>query len=238
MQIIILTAGRGIRISSMTNNRPKTLIEIQSRPILDYILSALQSINYSEIIIVGGYKIEKLRDFLASASYPKILLIENSDYLKGSILTILAAKKHIHEDFLLLNADHIIPAELFKKMVQEKSGITIGCDFDRKLGHDDMKVKLNDRKQLVAMDKQLIDYDCGYIGMTYCSSSLKDVYFKVLEDILLMNEGETKNVEFIINTLAKTQSINICNLSNVGWLEIDTNEDLKNARSRITFLEK
>ena len=95
MQIIVLAAGRGVRISSMTNSRPKTLITIQDRPILDYILSALQSIDYTEIIIVGGYKIEALQAFLDMIPYKKIRLIENSDYLKGSILTILAAKKYI-----------------------------------------------------------------------------------------------------------------------------------------------
>ncbi len=236
MQIIILAAGRGIRISSMTNDRPKTLIEINGRFILDYILRALESIKYSEVIIVGGYKIEKLRESLAAAQYPKIRLIENSDYLRGSILTILAAKKYITEDFLILNADHIIPQALLKKIAQENRGITIGCDFDRKLGADDMKVKLNEKKELVAMDKQLIDYDCGYIGMTYCSSSAKDDYFKTLDDILRMDEGESKNVEFVINTLAKTKSVRACDLSNVGWLEIDTDEDLQNAHSKINNL--
>ncbi len=236
MQIVILAAGRGIRISSMTNSRPKTLIEIQGRPILDYILSTLQAINYSEIIIVGGYKIGKLQAFLQTRSYQKIRLIENNDYLKGSVLTILAAKKYIKEEFLLLNADHIIPAALLKKMSQEKSGITIGCDFDRKLGPDDMKVKLDSKKHVSTMDKQLIDYDCGYIGMTYCSFSMKDFYFEALDTILKMNDGEAKNVEFIISTLAKTQSINICDLSNVGWLEIDNNKDLQTARSKINHL--
>jgi choline kinase len=104
------------------------------------------------------------------------------------------------------------------------------CDFDRSLGNDDMKVKLTSDKRVKAISKQLTDFDCGYIGMTYVDSSREGLYREMISKVI-DRFGEKAVVENILQILAETGEFApyICDLSGFGWYEVDTEEDLMRA---------
>jgi L-glutamine-phosphate cytidylyltransferase len=56
LRAIILAAGRGSRMGEMTDNRPKCLVELQGKPLLEWQLSALHAAGIEKIAIVTGYK--------------------------------------------------------------------------------------------------------------------------------------------------------------------------------------
>ncbi len=60
MKAIILAAGRGSRLQGLTDQKPKCLVELDGRPLLDYQLEALRNAGISEIGIVTGYRKETL----------------------------------------------------------------------------------------------------------------------------------------------------------------------------------
>ncbi len=60
MKAIILAAGRGCRMKHLTDERPKCLVELHGRPLLDWQLEALRGAGISDIAIVTGYKRELL----------------------------------------------------------------------------------------------------------------------------------------------------------------------------------
>jgi choline kinase len=60
MKAIILAAGRGSRMKNMTNERPKCLVELRGKALLDWQLEALRAAGITEIAIVTGYKRELL----------------------------------------------------------------------------------------------------------------------------------------------------------------------------------
>lgn len=60
MKAIILAAGRGSRMKQMTDERPKCLVELRGKPLLEWQLEALRAAGISEIGIVTGYKREML----------------------------------------------------------------------------------------------------------------------------------------------------------------------------------
>jgi choline kinase len=60
MRAIILAAGRGSRMKSLTDDRPKCLIELRGKPLLEWQLWALRDAGINEIAIVTGYKRELL----------------------------------------------------------------------------------------------------------------------------------------------------------------------------------
>lgn len=62
MKAIILAAGRGSRMKSLTDERPKCMVELRGRTLLDWQLEALRSAGIREIAIVTGYKRELLAD--------------------------------------------------------------------------------------------------------------------------------------------------------------------------------
>ena len=60
MKAIILAAGRGSRMKSLTDEQPKCLIELRGKTLLEWQLGALREAGIAEIGIVTGYKRELL----------------------------------------------------------------------------------------------------------------------------------------------------------------------------------
>lgn len=60
MKAIILAAGRGSRMKGLTEERPKCLVELRGKPLLDWQLKALREAGIGDIAIVTGYKRELL----------------------------------------------------------------------------------------------------------------------------------------------------------------------------------
>ncbi|HYC42122.1 MAG TPA: phosphocholine cytidylyltransferase family protein [Noviherbaspirillum sp.] len=60
MKAIILAAGRGSRMKNLTDERPKCLVELRGKTLLDWQLEALRAAGVNEIGIVTGYRRELL----------------------------------------------------------------------------------------------------------------------------------------------------------------------------------
>lgn len=58
MKAIILAAGRGSRMGELTEERPKCMVELKGKPLLDWQVRALQSAGVTEISVVCGYRKE------------------------------------------------------------------------------------------------------------------------------------------------------------------------------------
>jgi len=234
MRAIILAAGTGSRLGEITKARTKGMVPVSGKKMIDYLLDFLDLSLFDEIIIVGGFHYGDLRDHVGKRGLDNVRVIENSEYLKGNIFTLFRGLREITADFdsfLITNVDHIYPVSMFGKMSESFSGITAMCDFDRELGADDMKVKLGETGERVeSISKQLDDFDCGYIGMTYVDASMYDIYRDAAEKAV-ERFGEKAVVENILQVLAETEnsSPGICDLSGFGWYEVDDPEDLAKA---------
>lgn len=60
MKAIILAAGRGSRMKTLTDEKPKCLVELRGKPLLEWQLAALREAGIEQIAIITGYKRELL----------------------------------------------------------------------------------------------------------------------------------------------------------------------------------
>ncbi|HPS57391.1 MAG TPA: NTP transferase domain-containing protein [Spirochaetota bacterium] len=229
MKAIVLAAGTGSRLGELTKARTKGMVPVRDKRLIDYLLEFFEPGFFDEIIVVGGFCYEDLKEHILTRRYKNVRVIENKEYLKGNIFTLLTALGEFSgESFLMTNVDHIYPGVMFGKMKESFSGIRAMCDFDRKLGADDMKVKLVAGTQgIEKISKQLDLFDCGYIGMTYVDKSMESIYRGAVDETI-RQFGEKAVVENILQVLAgKGENAPlICDLSGFGWYEVDTPEDL------------
>jgi L-glutamine-phosphate cytidylyltransferase len=63
---LLLAAGRGARLAPLTDERPKCLVPLLGRPLLEHQLAALRSAGIADIAIVGGYHHDCLRSYTAT----------------------------------------------------------------------------------------------------------------------------------------------------------------------------
>ncbi|HOI83913.1 MAG TPA: NTP transferase domain-containing protein, partial [Campylobacterales bacterium] len=86
MKAIILAAGQGKRLRPLTDDRPKCMVEYRGKPIVDYILSAMKDVGIDDIAVVGGYKIDVLKEYLKDKN---IVFFENKDYERTNMVSTL-----------------------------------------------------------------------------------------------------------------------------------------------------
>ena len=232
MKVLILAAGQGERLETLTDDTPKALVKVLDKELIRYQIEFLDDPSVTKIGVVGGYHGGLIRNFLSKNNLP-IDFFENTRFEQGSILTLKAALDFLDDDFLMMNVDHIYPKRLLNTVVKQAKGITAVCDFDRPLVEDDMKVKLDDHKHLFQIHKKLPQYDGGYIGMTYCPAEKIAVYKQAIE-ATLVKLGEKTSVEMILGELdTRGEPVHIANTSGIRWLEVDTLDDLQKAEKTL-----
>lgn len=116
MQCVILAAGLGKRMGELTKVRPKPLLEVCGKPLLQHIIEALPSAVH-EIIIVVGYKGEMIREYFGEEFQgKKITYIEQVEQT-GTAHALWLAKDLIKGRFLFLFADDIHGAQDFMRAI-------------------------------------------------------------------------------------------------------------------------
>ena len=65
-QAVILAAGEGQRLRPFTLNRPKTMLAIADKPILQFVVESLVTAGIRDIICVVGYRKEQVYDYMGS----------------------------------------------------------------------------------------------------------------------------------------------------------------------------
>ena len=141
MRAVVLAAGTGSRLGEMTKVRTKGMVPVAGKRLIDHLFDFFDMDFFDEVIVVGGFCYQDLRDHIKTRGLAKVRVIENPDFLKGNIFTLLTALKQFSDDsFLITNVDHIYPRAMFEKMKLSMKGITAMTDFDRQLCDDDMKV--------------------------------------------------------------------------------------------------
>ena len=115
MQALILAAGMGKRLGDLTKDNTKCMVRVNGITLIDRALMILTQNILSRIIIVVGYKGDKLKKYLGNQyNNVPIIYVENPIYsTTNNIYSLYLAKKYLlEEDTLLLESDLI-----FEKIV-------------------------------------------------------------------------------------------------------------------------
>lgn len=118
MQAVILAGGSGTRLQPFTFESPKPMYPINGRPFLDHLLDQVSEFNITDVILLLGYKAQKIIDHLSAYSRKDLhieYVITPEDYDTGA--RIRAAVPFIHGDFLLMYCDNYCPI-LFQRQYQ------------------------------------------------------------------------------------------------------------------------
>ncbi len=110
-QAIVLAAGEGQRLRPFTVNRPKAMLDIAGKPILQFVVEALAGNGIREICLVVGYQKEHVYDYMGSGEDFGV----NIEYVTqatqlGTAHALLQAKDVAADEFLVLPGDNLIEA--------------------------------------------------------------------------------------------------------------------------------
>src|SRR6202451_3865224 len=119
-QCLILAAGNGTRIRTVSGNLPKPLVDFRGKPIIEHIVQRAKQAGIESFVIVVGYRSDLIRNWFEDRSLGvSITFVVNPDYHKSNGVFALQAISAIHENFLLLMADHLFDSETAKTLMQQ-----------------------------------------------------------------------------------------------------------------------
>ncbi len=125
MQAVILAAGEGTRMRPLTYTRPKVMLPIANRPILEHLMEELAKAGVDEAVIVVGYRDETIRSHFGEKwNDIRIRYVRQSKQL-GTAHALLSAEHVLEDRFLMLNGDAIIFEDDLRKLVKERNGIAV-----------------------------------------------------------------------------------------------------------------
>ena len=121
MKAVILAAGEGIRMHPLTYTRPKVMLPLANKPILEHLLAEVRKAGITEFIFVVGYHDEQVRDYFGDGEKWKV----NIGYCTqrkqlGTADAVKMVEGSVDSNFLLMNGDNIVMSHDIRKIMETK----------------------------------------------------------------------------------------------------------------------
>ena len=226
---LILAAGSGSRMQEGNSTQHKALVPLRGVPILVRICQILARAGMREAIVVIGYEGDQIRSTLAGRDDLGIdlSLVENQEWRLANGLSVVAAGDLLTRDYLLMMADHIFDPVI----IDDLCGLTLSADevvlaVDRKVGSiydlDDATKVLLEGNRIVAIDKQLDDFNAVDTGLFVCSPVLVTTLAE------LARKGDC-SLSDGMRRLAGAGNLRYLDIGESWWQDVDTPGALEQA---------
>jgi len=244
IRTIILSAGQGRRLLSLTENIPKCLLSISGKPIIEWQIDALLAVGINEITVVTGFQSSLVEALLQQryANRAQINTIFNPFFeVADNLASCWIARSAMDRDFLLLNGDTIFDTSLLTQVLHSDSApITLSVSYKPVYDADDMKVQLDEKGWVKRVSKNLSadQIDCESIGLIYFRERGPQLFCNAIEDALRYQAKLKCWYLTIIDALAGKQLVNACSVSEYPWCEIDFAIDLIKAEALFSRIDQ
>jgi len=119
MKAVLLAAGEGVRLQPITATRPKHLIKVGGKPILQFCLEAVKNAGISEAIVITHYMGDAIRDYFGDGEKLglNISYLEQKEIL-GTGNAAAMAEPYLEGDFVLVYGDLLFGADAVKNTLK------------------------------------------------------------------------------------------------------------------------
>lgn len=245
MRAIIIGAGRGIRLMPTTLNTPKCFAEVAGKRILDWTLQSFRENGIDQIVFIGGYRIETVRE-----QYPEFTFRQNSDWENNNILaSLFYAEDLMDEPFMCCYSDILFTTQIVSDVLQNDAEISLAVDTDwlvrfaQRTEHpsDDAEKVTTENGQVTRVDRKIAEPDAygEFIGLAKFSAEgaadLRSLYHNRRQEFAGQPYRDARSFEkaYLIHML---QDMIECGheMAHVdtpgGYIEVDTQQDFEYAR--------
>jgi bifunctional UDP-N-acetylglucosamine pyrophosphorylase/glucosamine-1-phosphate N-acetyltransferase len=121
LKAIILSAGEGTRMRPLTLTKPKTMLPVAGKPIIQYNIEALRDNGISDILLIVGYKENIIKDYFGDGhEFGVNISYKKQKKLMGTANAVGYGKEFIGNDnFIVLNGDIILDSNLIAEIITD-----------------------------------------------------------------------------------------------------------------------
>lgn len=227
---LILAAGLGSRLAPITNDRPKSLVPVNGKPILLKQIENLRINGISDIMIVSGYKADILEKVIHEL-YPDIRIVISNNYAStNNMYSAYLGIKTMFPDgniepFYMMNADVYYDHSIITALEKDERPNLIVVDIGRYID-ESMKV-MEKNERIVAISKQIRPEEalgCSIDVYKFGIDGGKAFFNRCCDYIDKKNELKMWS-EVAFNDALGDVVFQACALDG-RWFEIDNHEDL------------
>ncbi len=238
MKSVIIAAGRGVRLSGISDGIPKPLMPVRGVPLLERIILTCLKREVNQFVIITGYLNNKLEEYFGDGSKLGVSVeyVYNPQWERANGLSALKAREIVEseEEFLLMMSDHLFNTRMLDSILTDVSRSNL-LAVDRAVGRifdlpDATKV-LCEGRRIRDIGKEIPQYngiDCGIFR-------LKPVFFIAMERAISQGKESLSNgIEELI-AMGDFEASFIC--EGARWLDVDTEAAYKYAEDNIELFE-
>lgn len=126
VKVVVLAGGYGTRLRPLTYTKPKPMLPLAGKPILQFIIESIASEGFNDIVITTNYYREKIMDYFGDGSdFGVRLVYPEEEKPLGTAGSVKNSEKHLNETFAIIQGDNITEIK-FKHLLsfhREKGGV-------------------------------------------------------------------------------------------------------------------
>jgi HAD superfamily hydrolase (TIGR01450 family) len=243
MKAVILAAGIGSRLRPITNIKPKCMVKVAGKPILEYQLGAYAKAGIEQIIIIAGYKSDTIREYCRKIDYCDIKIIENPQYMNtNNMYSLYLARDEIAgKPFILSNGDVAVDSTMVAGLVQNEASDLIATEIGS-YNEESMKITLNTHDCITDISKTISPENVyGLSADIYkFSASSSVMLFNKIKEIIEIEKKLNEWTEIALQQLFRSHILKMqpFGINSKDWLEIDNFDDLILADYKFTNFNK
>lgn len=252
MKAIIIAAGLGSRLGSISQEKPKCLLEVAGSTILANTIHLLRKENIEDIAIIVGHQANKIQ-------VENVKYFSNPNYKNNNILhSLMYAKSFMDDDMIITYSDIWIEESLIEQIARRPEDLIVSVDTQWEelyVGRTDHPIAqaenavFDDQGVLYEIGKHIDSYTikpglhCGeFIGLFKMSKQFCQTFVNVFDEL---DQAYEKSQTFqhsqswekayltdFFCELLKRQYLIHCNLHGKQWFEVDTLQDYNNLLRR------
>ena len=236
---VILAAGMARRLRPLTDDKPKCLLKVGERTLLERTVNAMQQAGITEFVIVTGYRGNMIRDFLEDYSKrtkyptPSFTFLHNADYEhNNNIYSLWMAGKIVRgREFLLMDSDIFCdPAAVVRIAKEPVAALALNR---HELGAEEIKVIVDKDGNIVEINKTCRPEDAmgESVGIEKITPSYSEALYKELDQMILQESLINIFYERAFERLIpQGHTFRVIDTTNYFSYELDTPEDFEQAQ--------
>ena len=231
---VILAAGMAKRLRPLTDTKPKCLLAVGKRTLLERTVDAMRQAGIQEFLVVTGYRGEMIREFL-TIHYPlsTIHYLDNIDYEHNNNIYSLwmACQKVRGCDFLLMDSDILCdPAAVVRIAQEQTSALAVNR---HELGEEEMKVVVDADSRITEISKTCRPEDAmgESVGIEKITADYSEALARELDQMILQ-EGliDIFYERAFERLIPQGHTFKVVDTTHYFSYELDTPEDFQRAQ--------
>ena len=236
---VILAAGMAKRLRPLTDTKPKCLLEVGGRTLLERTVRAMQQAGISEFVVVTGYRADQIRTFLDnlepldSLDKPTFHFLHNDDYEhNNNIYSLWMAGEFVRDkEFLLMDSDILCdPAAVARIAHEPESALALNR---HECGEEEIKVIVDGDGHITEISKVCSIQDAigESVGIEKMTADYSTALYKEL-DQMIEKEGliDVFYERCFERLIPQGHTFKVVDTTNYFSYELDTPEDFQRAQ--------